>query len=155
MKKKIGIAVLILLAGIQFIRPARNTGQAAGPQELSAVYPVPQDAYAILQHSCYDCHSNHTDYPWYTNIQPLGWWLQHHVNEGKEELNFSEFGTFTKKRKLHKLEEVAEQIEHQEMPLSSYTLMHKNAKLSPEQAALLVSWAKQLRLQIEAEPNNN
>jgi hypothetical protein len=102
----------------------------------------------ILQRACNDCHSNNTHYPWYTNIQPVGWWMQHHVNEGKEELNFSEFGTYTAKRQNHKMEEVAEQIKKGEMPLNSYLWIHKDAKLSDQEKEILISWANGLRRQI-------
>lgn len=150
MKKTIALGIVAVLAVIQFIRPVRNTGQGSDPNDIAAVYGVPQDAYLVLQRSCFDCHSNHTNYPWYANIQPLGWWLQHHVNEGKSELNFSEFGSYPKKKKLHKLDEVIETVEKKEMPLASYTLAHKEAKLNPEQAAVLCAWAKSLKQQIEA-----
>ena len=100
----------------------------------------------ILQTSCFDCHSNYTNYPWYTNIQPIGWWLNHHVDEGKEELNFSEFESYSLKRKLHKLEEIKEMVEEGEMPLSSYTLIHGDTKLSPEQKEILYTWVTETRL---------
>lgn len=155
MLRKILIGLLLAFVLIQFIRPARNNKQGSDPQDIAAVYAVPQDAYLILQRSCLDCHSNHTSYPWYSNIQPIGWWLQHHVNEGKGELNFSEFGSYSKKKKLHKLDEVVETIEKKEMPLGSYTFLHKDAALSQEQAAVLISWAKNLKQQIETtEPSN-
>jgi hypothetical protein len=104
---------------------------------------VPNNVQQILRTSCYDCHSNHTNYPWYTNIQPIGLWMQWHVNEGKEELNFSEFKTFTPKRQKHKFEEIEEVIEANEMPLWPYTLIHTETKLSAEQMTLLTNWAKQ------------
>ncbi|MBC7458775.1 MAG: heme-binding domain-containing protein, partial [Bdellovibrionaceae bacterium] len=85
----------------------------------------------------------HTTYPWYTNIQPIGLWMQWHVNDGKKELNFSEFKTNTPKRQKHKFEEISEVIEEDEMPLWSYTLIHSETKLSVEQKTILTNWAKQ------------
>ena len=96
-----------------------------------------------LKIACYDCHSSNTNYPWYTAIQPVGWWLNHHVDEGKEELNFSEYESYSLKRKLRKLKEIKEQIQENEMPMSSYTIMHSSAKLSPEQKELLVKWTEE------------
>jgi hypothetical protein len=141
--KKIGMALFAILVIIQFIRPERNGNWEKSDNDISMAINVPSNVQQILETSCYDCHSNHTTYPWYTNIQPIGLWMQHHVDEGKEELNFSEFKTYKPKRQKHKLEEIAEQVNEHEMPLSSYTLIHKNAILTPEQNVALVSWAKQ------------
>lgn len=151
MLKKILIGLLILLVVVQFIRPARNLSSAASPNDIAAVYEVPENVKQILQRACNDCHSNNTNYPGYANIQPLGFWLQHHIDEGKEHLDFSEFGTYPAKKQAHKLEEVAEEVEEGEMPLGNYTAMHSEAKLSKEDAAVLVGWAKGLQQQIEAQ----
>jgi len=143
--KKILYAVLAILVVIQFIRPAKNEGELEGQSDISKKYEVPADVHAILKTSCYDCHSNKTTYPWYVNIQPIGWWLQHHVNEGKEELNFSEFATYTEKRAKHKFEEIADEVKEGEMPISSYTIIHHNAVLTAEQNKLVVEWAEKLK----------
>jgi len=141
MKKKILWGIVVLLIGIQFFRPERNVGEAYGANDISKTVEVPADVQAILERSCYDCHSNNTVYPWYTNVQPVGWWLAHNVDEGNGELNFSEFNTYKLKRKLHKFEEIAEQVKEGEMPLTPYTFMHGNAKLSQEDQEKLVTWA--------------
>ncbi len=140
-KKKFLIVLLIIFVIIQFIRPERNLGE----RETENTIFVTQEVGRILQTSCYDCHSNYTNYPWYTNIQPLGWWMNHHVNEGKEELNFSEYEAYSLKRKLHKLKEIKEQIEEGEMPISSYTIQHGEATLSPEQKEILIKWVDETR----------
>jgi len=145
MKKKIGLGLLAVMVIIQFIRPTRNTSTAESPNEISKYYEVPADIHAVLKKSCYDCHSNNTVYPWYTNIQPVGWWLQDHVNEGKGELNFDEFGTYDQKKAKHKFEEIEEVVNEGEMPLSSYTLIHGDAKLSPEQSSAIAAWAGALK----------
>src|ERR1700749_4414155 len=119
MKKKILIVVIILLAAIQFIRPARNLSATVSSNDISKFYHVPANVSDILQRSCNDCHSNNTVYPWYSNIQPVGWWLQNHINEGKKELNLSEFGAYTPKRQDHKMEEFIEMVEKDEMPLNT------------------------------------
>jgi len=141
-KKKFLFAVIAILILIQFIRPERNLGKA----ETENTIFVNAEVGTILQTSCFDCHSNYTNYPWYTNIQPIGWWLNHHVDEGKEELNFSEYESYSLKRKLHKLEEIKEMVEEGEMPLSSYTLIHGDTKLSPEQKEILYTWVTETRL---------
>ena len=149
--KKFLIAIIVILIVIQFIRPERNEGNAVGPNEIAQIYPVPEPTYQVLQDVCYDCHSNHTDYPWYINFQPVGWWLQHHIDEGKEHLNFSEFGTYTKKKQAHKLEETVEMVTEGEMPLESYTWIHKEARLTDAQREIVVNWAKALQTQLEQE----
>ena len=141
-KKKILLAVILLLVIIQFIRPEKNLGSIESPNHIKYTVSVTPEVDKILKVSCYDCHSNHTEYPWYSNIQPFAWWLNDHVVEGKGELNFSEFNTYKLKRKIHKLEEVIELVEEDEMPLKSYTLLHSEAKLTAEEKEKLFSWAK-------------
>ena len=142
--KKIIYAILGLLIIIQFIRPSRNE---RGPSEndISKKYNVPSEVQIILKESCYDCHSNNTRYPWYTNIQPVGWWIQSHINEGREHLNFSEFGTYAEKKAKHKFEEIEESMETGWMPLESYLIIHSEAALSPEQALAVKNWASALK----------
>lgn len=103
----------------------------------------------MIHTSCYDCHSNNTTYPWYSEIQPVAWWLADHVKEGKSELNFSEFATYTAKKGDHKLDEFIKMLKEGEMPLTSYTLIHGDAKLTAEQIVELTDWAEQLRAQIQ------
>lgn len=144
MKNKISSKILLIIIGafilLQFVRPARNIGELPVNGDTLAIQ-TPSDVNTILQTACYDCHSNHTNYPWYTNIQPIGLWMQHHVEEGKDELNFSVFNTYSAKRKKHKLKEIIEEVEGHEMPLSSYTIIHKEAELSVEQILTLTQWA--------------
>jgi hypothetical protein len=140
-KKKVLIVLLTVFIVIQFIRPERNLGKR---ETVNTIF-VTQEVGQILQTSCFDCHTNGTNYPWYINIQPLDWWMNHHVNEGKEELNFSEFESYSLKRKLHKLEEIKEMVQEGEMPLSSYILMHRDAKLGPEQKEILIKWVDETR----------
>ena len=155
MKKKILITILIILAVIQFIRPARNISSAISANDITKHYTVPLDVQQILKVSCNDCHSNNTVYPWYTNIQPVGWWMQKHVNDGKKELNFSEFASYTPKRQHHKLEEVIEQVKDDHMPLNSYLWIHDDAKLNEEQKKKLMDWAETLRTEIASKHNVN
>jgi hypothetical protein len=145
MVKKIIIVVLVLLVLIQFIRPVRNNGDAFTNQDIMHTVTVPDSVQRLLQASCYDCHSNHTTYPWYAQVNPVGNWLAHHVDEGKEELNFSEFKTYSKKKAAHKLDEVVAQLQRKEMPLSSYTLIHKEAKLTEAQCDMLINWAAEAK----------
>jgi hypothetical protein len=142
-KKKVLIVIISLLIIIQFIRPERNVAVAYTSTDITHSVTVSPEVKNILEKSCYDCHSNHTEYPWYANVQPIAGWLAHHVDEGKDELNFSEFDTYKLKRKTHKLKEVIEQVKKGEMPMSSYLIIHKNAALSEEQKSILVKWAEE------------
>lgn len=147
--KKILIAVLAVFIIIQFIKPEKNVSAEDSPNDIFAHYQAPDDIKQLVQSACYDCHSNNTVYPWYAEIQPVAWWLADHVKEGKSELNFSEFASYSPKKGDHKLEEFVEMLEAGEMPLKSYTLIHRDAKLSAEQVAKLSNWAKELRAQIK------
>ncbi|HEY0678245.1 MAG TPA: heme-binding domain-containing protein [Chitinophagaceae bacterium] len=153
MKKKILLSLLAILVIIQFIRPARNLSNEVSANDITRLYAVPQDVQQVLKVSCNDCHTNNTVYPWYTNIQPVGWWLQWHVNEGKGHLNFSTFGSYEPKRQHHKMEEVVEMVDTNEMPLNSYLWVHKDAKLTAEQKTLLLNWANQLKNEIAQKHN--
>ncbi len=151
MLKKIGYALLAVFIILQFIRPEKNISEVPSENDIRVKYHVPSDVLAILKRSCYDCHSNNTEYPWYANIQPVGWWLKDHVDEGKDELDFSEFGTYSAKKADHKLDEVIELIEDKEMPLESYLIMHGDAELSEDEAAAVITWAKELRTQLKQQ----
>jgi hypothetical protein len=109
----------------------------------------------ILEKACFDCHSNNTRYPWYSNIQPVGWWLQHHVEEGKEELNFDEFRTYSTRGQAKKLHQTVGLVKKGLMPLPSYTWIHSDAKLSEEERRVLSGWADSLAKVIErTRPDN-
>jgi hypothetical protein len=143
MKKKILIGVVLLLVIIQFFRIDKTNPEVIQENDFITISNPPEDIAAIIKTSCYDCHSNETRYPWYTNISPIAWWVKHHINEGREELNFSEWGTFKEKRQKHKLEECIELIEENEMPLKSYLITHGDAKLSEDERKLLLEWLKE------------
>lgn len=154
MKKKISLryvllAFLCILGLIQFIRPEKNINSRTFPGDISHVVRISDTVLQILHIACYDCHSNNTNYNWYHEIMPVGYWLNHHVKEGKRELNFSEFGNYSTQKKDHKLAEIEEEVRDHEMPLASYTSFHKEAKLSEEQILLLIDWAKHTRMELK------
>ncbi|WP_424002689.1 heme-binding domain-containing protein [Maribacter sp. IgM3_T14_3] len=142
MLKKIGIAVVIILIVIQFIRPDKNIS-GDDTFAIATKYSIPNDVENILQVSCYDCHSNTTTYPWYSNVQPIAWFLAEHVTDGKKHLNFSEFTNKPLFVQNHKLEETIEMVEEKEMPLPSYTYfgLHQDANLTDLQRDKIMVWA--------------
>ncbi|KEQ30434.1 cytochrome C [Pedobacter antarcticus 4BY] len=139
--KKILLVILILFIGIQLIHPVRNISGQVSLNDISKTISIPENVRPLLRTACYDCHSDNTDYPWYATIQPVGWFLASHIKDGKKELNFSEFGSYSTRRQKSKLKSIASQINDGEMPLSSYTFIHRNAKLSKEQKAAIMDWA--------------
>ena len=153
MIKKVAYILLAILIIIQFIRPARNISSAEQVNHISKKYTVPANVNTVLEKACNDCHSNNTVYPWYTNIQPVGFWMDDHVKDGKDELNLSEFLTYSPKKARHKMEEVVDMVKEGEMPLDSYTWIHTEAKLTQEEKAALTDWASALVTQITKENN--
>ena len=153
MLKKILIALVFVFIFLQFVRPGKNISEGPYPNHISTKYAVPQNVETILKKACYDCHSNNTIYPWYTNVQPVGLWMQSHVNDGKGELNFSEFATYSPKKARHKMDECIDMVKEGEMPLPSYTWIHTDAKLTQEEKVALTDWASALAAQITKENN--
>src|SRR6185503_2073761 len=106
-KRKIIVwTVLLLFLAIQFIRPRLNNDGKVPGLPFVQLCAVPDSVNQILKEACYDCHSNLTRYPWYTNIQPLGWIMAGYVRRGKAELNFSEFNSYSKRRQVSKLKAI-------------------------------------------------
>ncbi|MFA6058707.1 MAG: heme-binding domain-containing protein [Taibaiella sp.] len=140
MIKKVLLILLLALVLIQFIQPVRNQSGQAYPADFGQVYAVPGKVYGILKNACYDCHSNNTKYPWYARLQPGAWWMASHIRKGKEELNFNAFGDYSPRRQQSKLKAIASSIEDGTMPLPSYTLIHKSARLSSTDKKLLLDW---------------
>lgn len=130
---------------MQFFRIDKTNPPAEPASDMIAVENVPEDIQVILKNACYDCHSHETEYPWYSNVAPVSWWLKDHIDEGREHLNFSEWASYDAERKAHKLEELAEEVEEKEMPLESYTWAHSESKLSDEERQALVDWANSKR----------
>jgi len=138
--KKILLALVITFITMQFIQPARNKNGQVLPIDFTKIYIVPANLQVLLQNACYDCHSNNTRYPWYVNTQPMAWVMAGHIKNGKEKLNFSEFGSYPTRRQESKLKGIANSIKDDIMPLSSYKIMHKTANLSPADKTLLMNW---------------
>jgi len=145
--KKIAKWTLLGLAGaflvIQIFRPDRSNPAVDPAHTLAAVSNPPADVSAVLERSCFDCHSNQTHWPWYTNVAPVSWFVADHVHDGRRALNFSEFASYPVRKQAHALKEACEQVEEGEMPLSTYTLIHRGAKMSDADKKLVCDWAKQ------------
>jgi len=151
MFKKILSALIVVLVIIQFIHPARNISKPDQPNNIAKTYNVPDDVKSILDKACMDCHSNNTGYLWYFKIQPVDWWLTHHITEGKRELNFDEYTNRSIRYQYNKLEEVQKQVKEGEMPLNSYTWIHKDAILNGQEKNAIIDWAESIRKEIKSK----
>ena len=138
------VFIIIQFFPIDKTNPITNEGM-----DFLKIKNTPEPIAKLIRNSCYDCHSNETKYPFYSNIQPVAWLLKNHIDEGRKELNFSTFATYEPKRQAHKLEEAAEYVEQKNMPLESYTLGHSDAKLSDEQRKQLVDYFRMVQKQIQ------
>jgi hypothetical protein len=145
MKRKILLLVIIIFVGIQFIPVEENKSDTFSKDDFILTTNPPEDIGKLLKNSCYDCHSNTSKYPWYDKIAPVSWWVADHIDHAKGELNFSEWDTYTPKKKKHKLEEIVEETFEGEMPLKSYLWMHGDAKLSDEQLKQLKQWISTMK----------
>lgn len=137
---KILLSILLAFIAIQFFHPARNRKGQLLPTDFTKIYTVPGNIKTILLNACYDCHSNNTRYPWYSNIQPMAWMMARHIKNGKEKVNFSEFGNYNARRQITKLKGIANSLNDDIMPLISYKIMHKNARLSKADISFVIEW---------------
>jgi hypothetical protein len=151
MLRKILIGFVVVFVVIQFFRPQKNATLRHQPDDLFVQQSAPQEVRVMIEQGCYDCHSNNTRYPWYAQVQPVAWWLDKHVRDGKEHLNFSEFGKYTAKRAARKLGQCVEQLDDGSMPLPSYTWIHTDARFTAEQKKQLVTWLEATQEKLEPE----
>jgi Haem-binding domain len=141
MLKKILLFLLAALVIIQFIHPEKNKGTGHQANYIGNAFTIPENVKSILEKACNDCHSNNTSYPWYSRVQPVDWWMDNHVRTGKKHLNLDEYTNRDLRSQYHKLEEIAEQVKDGEMPLESYTWLHKDAKLTETEKTSVINWA--------------
>lgn len=158
MKKALKWTLIVLVAALvvmQFFGIDKTNPPVNAGEEYLALANPPAEVATLMRQACYDCHSNETKYPWYTNVAPVSWWVKDHINEGRGALNFSVWGTYTPKKAAHKLEECYEIVQEGEMPLKSYTWIHSEARLTAEQKGQLVTWFKGQYQQMEAGKGEN
>lgn len=137
------IVVSLLFVGAQVFRPDRTNPLVDARQTLSANTRMTPEVESILRRSCGDCHSSETVWPWYSNVSPASWFLKRHVDDGRRELSFSVWATYSKRKRERKLHEMCEQAESGEMPLKSYLLLHPEARLTEADRRVLCEWTKQ------------
>lgn len=149
-----GLLLVLLLgfAAAQFVRPEKNrSADPLGPASLVATLEAPPEIRALLATSCNDCHSDETRYPWYAEVQPAGWLLARHVRDGKTALNLSSFGNLSKQAQKRRLGFMIDAVAAREMPLRSYTWLHRDAILSAAQIQAFTAWAEAAIVRLEKE----
>ncbi len=154
MKKLLKIIVIIVVITffvLQLFRPDRTNPPIVEAETLEAATALPADVQAVLSRSCYDCHSHNTLFPWYSNVSPFSWFLADHIEEGRNEINFSVWNTYSEEKKIWKLEEICEQVESKAMPLPSYLWIHRDAVLEEQERKLLCQWTMAERGKLEQE----
>ena len=149
--KIIAVILIVAFAVLQVFQIDKTATPIVQGDTLEAAVAVPPDIALILGRSCNDCHTNNTMYPWYSNIQPVGWFLKDHIDDGRRHLNLSVFNTYTPKKKAKKLEEICDEVESREMPLPSYLWIHWDSALRDGDAKALCDWANQEKEKIVVE----
>ncbi|MEA3462554.1 MAG: heme-binding domain-containing protein [Bacteroidota bacterium] len=149
--KLVGLGLIVLLILLQFFRPERNSAPPDPELDMLTVVSPPEPIADLIRTACYDCHSNQTVYPWYSRISPVSWYLNKHIVEGKEELNFSDYGQLEKADKIGALADFYDVLDAGTMPLQSYLLIHKQARLSQEDIEALCSWSEKEALKVMRE----
>jgi len=144
-RSKVLLAIAVLLIGIQLVPVSRDN------PPVTAAVETPAEVQWILETSCYDCHSNLTRWPWYSRVAPVSWLIRHDVSEGRDQLNFSEWGDYPARRQNHKLEELEEMVRDGKMPLKKYVPLHPEARLTDADVETLIEWSKAERAVLEAE----
>jgi hypothetical protein len=148
--KRILLILLIVFIVAQAFRPAKNLSNDVS-KDISKSYVVPENVKVILAKACNDCHSNLTRYPWYSEVQPVSWWLANHIKDGKRHFNLNEFEGYRISRQYKKLEECIKEVKEGGMPLPSYTIIHKDAILTDAEKETLYNWCEVLRDSIKAQ----
>ena len=143
--KKLLILTLLILIGIQFV-PMNVPADV--PTKAEDELQAPDNVHAILKRACFDCHSNHTAFPWYSSIAPVSWFTKMHVKEGRDHMNFSTWEQYDDEKKLKYLQKIPKAIKSK-MPLPSYLLIHKEAVLSDDDKKVLTDWATEVAFDLE------
>jgi hypothetical protein len=147
--KWVAIVLVVILVGIQFVRPARTNPPVDPGQTIESHVQMTPEVASILDRSCRDCHSNKTTWPWYTNTAPVSWWVIDHVNHGRSHFNYSEWGKLKRDDQDKSLREICDEVQEGLMPLPSYLPMHPNARLSEQDKTTICDWTEAERQRLD------
>jgi hypothetical protein len=146
------LVVVVLFVAVQFVRPAKTNPSSEQSLSIENHTQVSPTVASIFDRSCNDCHSNKTRWPWYSNVAPVSWFVINHVNEGRSDMNLSEWGKLDRNRQRRRLEDICEMVESGEMPLSSYTPLHPGSKLTQADVKAICDWSTSERQRLAASP---
>ncbi len=146
--KLAAVALAALFTAVQFVRPARTNPPVAPGRSIESHVRMTPEVAGLLERSCDDCHSNRTDWPWYSNVAPASWFVVEHVDDGRRHLNFSDWARYDEDEAGEMLEQVCIEAKKGAMPLDSYTLLHRDARLSASDVQTLCDWANGERRRI-------
>lgn len=149
--KLAGLGLIAVIIILQFFRPEQNNAPFDPELDMLALVSPQEEMAELIRNACYDCHSNQTRYPWYSLISPVSWYLNKHIVEGKEDLNFSEYGKLEKSDKIGVLADFCDVLDAGTMPLQSYRLLHKDARLTQEEREMLCEWSEMEALKVMRE----
>jgi hypothetical protein len=138
--KIILIALAVIFIAIQFIPSGIPENKPDDIKSIANSNLVTEPVLDQLRKSCFDCHSNQTHFPWYSKIAPASWMLADHISEGKSHLNFSVWEDYSNREKIGVLKDIKDEVESGNMPLKSYLLMHRDARLNSEKITILSTW---------------
>ncbi|HKJ79606.1 MAG TPA: heme-binding domain-containing protein [Prolixibacteraceae bacterium] len=153
MKKYLKITGVIIVSTfilIQFYQPEKNDSEM-GNEHIIVREEIPDEIEKILTRSCFDCHSNQTHYKWFHHISPISLIVNNHISNGKKELNLSEWKTTDLMEKLSMLDNISDEVKNKNMPLKSYTLIHREAKLSENEIKQITDWCEKFAEHLIAE----
>ena len=149
--KFVGLGLIAVLIILQFFQPELNTAPIDPELDMLEVVEPPEAVADLIRNACYDCHSNQTVYPWYNRISPVSLYLHKHIIKGKEDLNFSEYGLLDKANKIGAFADFCDVLDAGTMPLQSYLLIHKDARLTQEEIESLCNWSEKEALKVMRE----
>ncbi len=148
--KRLSITLVVLLAAIQMYRPERSNPPTDPEMRIEAAHPMTPGLSGVWNRACRDCHSNDTVWPWYSNVAPVSWFVTGHVDHARRHMNVSEWGKYDKGEASSRLKKMCEFSRERTMPLSSYRLIHRNARLSDDDIDEICSWAAATRQALKA-----
>jgi hypothetical protein len=149
------ISFAILFTGLQFVRPAKTNPAIDQTRTLEQQIQMSEEVRSTLKRACYDCHSNETRWPWYSQVAPVSWFVIDHVNHGRSHLNFSDWLHYDKSAQSNNLRLIEATVKADTMPMSSYLLVHNEAKLSPDDKIIIIDWAKAERQRLMSKIPGN
>jgi Haem-binding domain len=143
--RHIAVAIGFLLLAIQFVPVDRSNPAIDPPRTIYASLTMPGEVKAVFERSCKNCHSNETDWPWYSYVAPVSWVVGHDVHQARKMMNFSEWGRYSAERKEDKLEEICEQVTKGDMPDRKYAIFHREAKVTAQEREAVCQWTEDSR----------